>query len=151
MICFITFVRLSFPYWLWRRVIPFTWFRLRTCGGCDLSAEDAYSSMVPNPTITLSGVCVALRLTLLDVISFNTLLASSIIRYFFWMFDTATISTVHNDNHHGLFQSWTKHVRTPDLLQQIRRSWQQVNHRRPQTKPRPYMRGYVKACFENFA
>jgi hypothetical protein len=23
-ICFITFVALSFPYWLWRRVIPYT-------------------------------------------------------------------------------------------------------------------------------
>jgi hypothetical protein len=25
MICFIQFVRLSFQYWLWRRVIPYTW------------------------------------------------------------------------------------------------------------------------------
>jgi hypothetical protein len=28
MTCFIQFVRLSFLYWLWRRVIPYTWFRL---------------------------------------------------------------------------------------------------------------------------
>jgi hypothetical protein len=42
MICFIQFVRLSFPYWIWRRLFPYTYFRLRAHGGCDLSAEDAF-------------------------------------------------------------------------------------------------------------
>jgi hypothetical protein len=41
MICFITFARLSYPYWLWRQVITFTKFRIRALGGCDCSAEDA--------------------------------------------------------------------------------------------------------------
>ena len=66
---FIPFVRLSFSYWIWRRVIPFTLFRLRAHGGCDWSAEDAYSSMAPDPAFafvegpccpTLDFVCVFL-------------------------------------------------------------------------------------------
>jgi hypothetical protein len=59
MVCFVPFVGLSFPYWLWRRVIPYTWFRLRAHGGCDRSAEDAYSSMAPDPTFALLRVHVA--------------------------------------------------------------------------------------------
>jgi hypothetical protein len=54
MICSILFVRLSFPYWLWRRLITYTKFQLRAYGGCDRSAEDAYSSaayIVLNPTL----------------------------------------------------------------------------------------------------
>ena len=45
LICFIPFVRLSFSYLVWQRVIPFTLFRLRAHGGCDRSAEEAYSSL----------------------------------------------------------------------------------------------------------
>jgi hypothetical protein len=55
MICFIQFVRLTFPYWPWRRVIPHTWFRLRVHVGCDRSAEDAYSSMAPDPNFAFVG------------------------------------------------------------------------------------------------
>jgi hypothetical protein len=47
MICFIPFVRLSFPFLLWRWVI---YFRLREHGGCDRLAEDAYFSLAPDPT-----------------------------------------------------------------------------------------------------
>jgi hypothetical protein len=47
---FNTFFRLSFPYWLWRRVIPYTKFLLRAHGRCDRSAEDAYFSAAPYPT-----------------------------------------------------------------------------------------------------
>ena len=36
-------------------------FRLRAHGGCDRSAEDAYSSMAPDPTFALSEVRVALH------------------------------------------------------------------------------------------
>ena len=36
-------------------------FRLRAHGGCDRSAEDAYSSMAPDPTLALSEVRVALH------------------------------------------------------------------------------------------
>jgi hypothetical protein len=54
-ICFILFVRLSFSYLLWIRVIPYTWFRLRAHGGCDRSAEDAYSSQAPDPTFAFVG------------------------------------------------------------------------------------------------
>jgi hypothetical protein len=56
MICFIQFVRLSFPYWIWRRVILYTQFRLRAHGGCDRSAEDAHSSLAPDPTFAFVGV-----------------------------------------------------------------------------------------------
>jgi hypothetical protein len=57
-ICIILFVRLSFPYWLWRRVFPYTWFRLRAHGGCDRSAEDAYSSAAPAPIFAfVRGSC----------------------------------------------------------------------------------------------
>jgi hypothetical protein len=38
-ICFILFVRLSFPHWLWRRVIQYTKFWLSVRGVCDRSAE----------------------------------------------------------------------------------------------------------------
>jgi hypothetical protein len=54
MICSIQFVRLSFPYWLWRRVI-LSYFRLRAHGRCDRSAEDAYSSAAPDPTFAFVG------------------------------------------------------------------------------------------------
>jgi hypothetical protein len=57
-------VRMSFSYWLWRRVIPHTRFRLRAHGGCDRSAEDAYSSMAPDPILAFVGVRVSLHLTL---------------------------------------------------------------------------------------
>jgi hypothetical protein len=73
MICFIPFVRLSFSYWVLRRVIRYTLFRLRAHDGCDRSAEDAYSSKAPDST---SGVtrgpckpgfdCESFRLTELD-------------------------------------------------------------------------------------
>jgi hypothetical protein len=42
-------IKVSLSNWLWRRVIPYTWFRLWAHGGCDRSAEDAYSSMAPDP------------------------------------------------------------------------------------------------------
>jgi hypothetical protein len=57
-ICFILFGRLSFSYWLWRRVIPHAQFRLRAQHGCDRSAEDAYSSMAPDVSFAfLGGLC----------------------------------------------------------------------------------------------
>jgi hypothetical protein len=55
LICFILFLRRSFPYWLWRRVIPYTWFRLRAHSGYNWSAEDAYSSMATDPTLAFVG------------------------------------------------------------------------------------------------
>jgi hypothetical protein len=64
MVCFILFLWLSFPYWLWRRVIPFTCFPLRVHGGSDLSAEDTYFSVAPDPTFEYVGVNVALDLIL---------------------------------------------------------------------------------------
>jgi hypothetical protein len=45
-ICFIFFVKLLFPYWLWRRVIPYTLFRI---------INDAYFFMAPDPTIAFVG------------------------------------------------------------------------------------------------
>jgi hypothetical protein len=80
MICFIQLVRLSFPYWLWRWVIPYTLFRLRVHGGCDRSAEDAYSSAAPDPTFTFVGdpCCSTLNfvITFWIMITFYTLLTS---------------------------------------------------------------------------
>jgi hypothetical protein len=71
MICFIQLVRLSFPYWLLRRVIPYIYFRPRTHGGCDRSVEDAYSSAAPDPTFAfVGGPCC---LTLDFVIAFWTM------------------------------------------------------------------------------
>ena len=68
MICFIQFVRQSFPYWLSQRVIPYTYFRLRAHSGCGWSAEDAYSSYAPGPTfVYVRGLCC---LTLDFVIAF---------------------------------------------------------------------------------
>jgi hypothetical protein len=55
MVCFIQFVSLPFSYWLWRRVIRYTYFRLRAHGRCDRSAEDAYSSAAPYPTFAFFG------------------------------------------------------------------------------------------------
>jgi hypothetical protein len=55
LICFILFVRLSFPYRLWQRVIPYTSFRLRAHAGCDRSVGDAYSSMAPDLTFFCRG------------------------------------------------------------------------------------------------
>jgi hypothetical protein len=58
MICFMQFVRVSIPYWLWRQVIPFTYFQLRAHGGCDQSAVDAYSFAASDPTSGFSrGLC----------------------------------------------------------------------------------------------
>jgi hypothetical protein len=42
-------------YWLWRRVMPYTQFRLWAREGCGQSAEDAYSSVAPDPTIAFVG------------------------------------------------------------------------------------------------
>jgi hypothetical protein len=55
MICFIECVRLSFPYWLWRRVIQYTLFRLRAHSVCDRSTEDAYYSAAPDPIFAFVG------------------------------------------------------------------------------------------------
>jgi hypothetical protein len=58
MISFILIVRLLFPYWLWWQVILYTWFWLRVHGGCDWSAEDAYSTAAPDPTFAfVEGLC----------------------------------------------------------------------------------------------
>jgi hypothetical protein len=57
-ICSMTFVRMSLPYWLWQQIILYIWFQLRAHGGCDRSAEGAYSSMAPYPTFTfVEGLC----------------------------------------------------------------------------------------------
>jgi hypothetical protein len=56
----IPFVKLMFPYWLWRRVLVYTQLRLRAHGVCDSSAENiiAYSSMTPYPTFAFDrGPC----------------------------------------------------------------------------------------------
>jgi hypothetical protein len=47
----VSFFRLSFPHWFWRRVVLRAWFRLDACGGCDRLAEDACSSRVPDLAI----------------------------------------------------------------------------------------------------
>jgi hypothetical protein len=39
----------------WRRVIPYTLFRLKVHGGYNRSAEDAYSSVAPDPTFAFVG------------------------------------------------------------------------------------------------
>ena len=53
---------------------------LRAHGGCDRSAEDAYSSMAPDPTFALSEVRVALHSILYMfiwiMITFDTMLTS---------------------------------------------------------------------------
>jgi hypothetical protein len=79
MICFTFFVKMSFPYWLWRQVIPYTWFQPRVYGGCDRSTEVAYSSAALEVTFLFEGLCfcafdfvVAFRI----MITFYTLLTS---------------------------------------------------------------------------
>jgi hypothetical protein len=58
MIGLIQFFILSFPFWLWRRVIPYAYFWLRAHGWCDRSTEDAYSSQAPDPTsVVTRGPC----------------------------------------------------------------------------------------------
>jgi hypothetical protein len=80
MICFILFVRLSFSYWLWRRVIPYTLFWLSAHGRCDRSTEDAYYSAAPDSTFTFVGgpCCPTLDFVFAFwiVIAFCTLLTS---------------------------------------------------------------------------
>jgi hypothetical protein len=82
MTCFIRFVRLSFPHWLWRQVVPYTLFRLRAHGGCDRSAEDAFSSATPDPTFAFVGgpCCPTLDFVIAFwiMITFYTLLTSLI-------------------------------------------------------------------------
>jgi hypothetical protein len=94
MICFILFVRLSFPYWRWRRVILYTYFRLRAHSGCDRSAEDAYSSVASDPTFAfVEGPC----FPTLDfvtafwiMIAFYTLLTSLFCMYILYNYNTKT-------------------------------------------------------------
>jgi hypothetical protein len=58
MICLSVFVRLSYPYWLWRRIIPYTWFLLRDHSGCNRPAKDAYSFAAHDPIFGVSrGLC----------------------------------------------------------------------------------------------
>ena len=64
---------------------PFTLFRLRAHGGCDRSAEDAYSSMAPDLTFAFVGgpCCLTLDFVYLFfffwiMITFNTMLPSPI-------------------------------------------------------------------------
>jgi hypothetical protein len=48
----------SFPYWLWRRVIPYTWYLRRGQNECNRSSEYAYSYATPDPTSGISsGPC----------------------------------------------------------------------------------------------
>jgi hypothetical protein len=64
----------AIQYWLWRRVIPYTWFRLRAHGGRDRSAEDAYPSWAPDPTFAFDrGLCCP-TLDFVIKITFYTLL-----------------------------------------------------------------------------
>jgi type IV secretory pathway TrbD component len=80
MICFIAFVRLLFPYWLLWRVIPYIQFQLRVHGGCDRSAEDAYSSVASDHTFTIAGGLLCTTLEFLFafwiMITFDILLTS---------------------------------------------------------------------------
>jgi hypothetical protein len=85
MICFIQFLRLSFPYWLWQWVILYSQFRLRAYGGCDRWAEDAYSSEVPDPTLSIVGglCCPTLDFVIafLIMITFHTLFIFAILHF----------------------------------------------------------------------
>jgi hypothetical protein len=80
MICFIQSVRLSYPYWLWWRVIPYTKLRLRVQNGCDRSTGDAYSFVTPDPASTFVGglFCPTLKFAIVFgiMLTFYTLLAS---------------------------------------------------------------------------
>ena len=72
---------MKLPVWaMILRVIPFTLFRLRAHGGCDRTADNAYSSMAPDPTFALSEVRVALHSILYMffwiMITFDTMLTS---------------------------------------------------------------------------
>jgi hypothetical protein len=81
-IWFIPFVRLTFPYWFWERVIPYTYFRLWVHGGCDRSAEDVY--IILHGIWPYLPICCGLRCLTLNfvlgfwvMITFHTLLTFS--------------------------------------------------------------------------
>jgi hypothetical protein len=80
MICFILSVRLPISYWLWQRVIPYTWFRQRAHYMDDRSAEDGYSSAAPDPAFAfVGGLCCTLFRFVSSfwiLITFYTLLTS---------------------------------------------------------------------------
>jgi hypothetical protein len=58
LICFIPIVKPFLTHWSWLRVVPFIERGNRPHGGCDRSAGDVYSSMVPDPTtIIFRGPC----------------------------------------------------------------------------------------------
>jgi hypothetical protein len=75
MICFIFFVRLAFPYWLWRRVILSALFLLRAHGGFDRSTEDAYICVTPYTTFAFvwGSCCPTLDFAFLIILTFYTL------------------------------------------------------------------------------
>jgi hypothetical protein len=63
MVCFIPFIRLSFEVKLILTMSnPVYLISIRAHDRCDRSAEDAYSSEVPDPTLHLSRIRVALHL-----------------------------------------------------------------------------------------
>jgi hypothetical protein len=64
MICFIPFVRPSFPYWLCSTDNPVYLISTRVHVGCDRSAEDAYSSMAPDHTFQFVEIRVVLQSSL---------------------------------------------------------------------------------------
>jgi hypothetical protein len=79
---------------LWRRVIPYTWYRLRAHGRCDRSAEDAYSSAAPDHTLAFVwGLCcptLDFVIAFWIMITFYTLLTSLFCIYklhMVWRFD----------------------------------------------------------------
>jgi hypothetical protein len=56
--CSMLFVELSFPYWLWRRVIPYGWFRLV----CTADVAD-WQRIFPPRHLTLPCICRRVRAT----------------------------------------------------------------------------------------
>jgi hypothetical protein len=91
MICFILFVRILFPYWLWHRVIPYTLFRLRRTAGVT-----GQQKMLIPPFAFVGGPCCLTPdfvFTFWIMITFYTLLTSlfcivmgtlEICMWFFW-------------------------------------------------------------------
>jgi hypothetical protein len=89
-ICWVICFILSFPYWFWRRVVPYTSFRLRAHGRCDRSSRDAYFSVTPDSTRAFVGglCCPTLDFEFVFWIMINTLLTllfeNSLIKHQQW-------------------------------------------------------------------
>jgi hypothetical protein len=96
MICFILFVRLLFPYWLWQWVTnPVYQISSKAHGRCDRSAENSYSPAAPDPTLTfVEGLC-CLKLDFVFTL-WVTITVSHIVN-FAAMYITVCLSMIYTD------------------------------------------------------